>query len=92
MLTSEAVTRGGYTGFIASLTATSQTAETAEASTNFTIGKPYSLYAKLPSTIDVDKPANMTFNAYDGLGKETPLALRWSVDRKSTRLNSSHWS
>ncbi len=81
MLTSEAVTRGGYTGFIASLTATSQTAETAEASTNFSIGKPYSLYAKLPSTIDVDKPANMTFNAYDGLGKETPLALRWSVSR-----------
>lgn len=81
MLTSEAVTRGGYTGFIASLTATSQTAETAETSTNFSIGKPYSLYAKLPSTIDVDKPANMTFNAYDGLGKETPLALRWSVSR-----------
>ncbi|MDE6854505.1 MAG: hypothetical protein K2J38_05560, partial [Muribaculaceae bacterium] len=85
MLTSEAVTSGGYTGFIASLTATSQTAETAEARTDFTIGKPYSLYARLPLAIDVDKPANMTFYAYDGMGKETPLALRWSVSRQNDK-------
>ncbi len=72
-----------YTDFVAQITVTSLTAETAETSKSFTTGKPYSLAVTVPVMADSDKPVPMTVKAFDANGLEKPIAVKWQLCDKA---------
>lgn len=68
-----------FTDFVADITVTSKTAETASTSRRFTTGKPYVLTATVPSAVNSDKALNIRPEALNSDGVSTPIALRWEV-------------
>ncbi|MDE5662249.1 MAG: hypothetical protein K2I04_06465, partial [Muribaculaceae bacterium] len=79
-----------YTDFIAEVTVTSATAETAETTRAFTTGKPYTLTATCGQTADSDKPFTLNVAAYDADGNEAAVAFRWRLtDREKVPAQPS---
>lgn len=68
-----------YSDFIADIVVTTQTAETATTSKNFTLGKPYVLEAPANGAIDTDNMYKVTFRAFDANGTGAQLPLRWTL-------------
>lgn len=69
-----------FEDFIISAVVTSRSAETAETSRNFTIGKPYFLdVTRAPRTADTSSPVEITFGATDANDKEVPVAVNWQI-------------
>ncbi len=69
-----------FTDFIIEADITSATAETAKASRNFTIGKPYSLaMSRTPRCADTSAPVEALFEAYNADNEQADIAVRWSL-------------
>lgn len=73
-----------YTDYCLAIKATSTAAETAEASTYFTTGAPYTLSADFPEQICVDKPIDTIIKATDANGETALLELEWTIVGAST--------
>lgn len=74
-----------YTDFIAEVLVTSQSAETAETSRAFTLGKPYTLIVEAPSYANADEPLRFTAEAYDAMGRNAAIPLHWAISRKEDK-------
>lgn len=69
-----------FTDFIIKADVTSAAAETAVASRNFTIGKPYSLaMSRTPRYADTSAPVEALFEAYNADNEAVNIAVRWSL-------------
>lgn len=69
-----------YTDFILEADVTSAAAETAQASRNFTIGKPYGLaVSRTPGRADTSEPVEAIFEAYDADDKPVKISVDWSL-------------
>ncbi len=69
-----------FTDFIIKADVTSAAAETAVASRNFTIGKPYSLaMSRTPRYADTTAPVEALFEAYNADNEAVNIAVRWSL-------------
>lgn len=79
VVTDSIYSKYNYSDFIADIVVTTQTAETATASRNFTLGKPYVLEAPADGAIDTDKLYNVTFRAFDANGNNAQLPLTWAL-------------
>lgn len=67
------------TDYSANITVTAADASTASTVGRFTLGKPYSLMADLPSTHDTSNALKVTFKAMNADGQGAPLAVQWSL-------------
>lgn len=73
-----------YTSFILDAVVTSQAAETAEATRNFTTGKPYTLsMSRTPETADTSRPIQALFEAYNADNEPVNIAVKWSLGMRA---------
>lgn len=76
--------------FIAKITGTSATGETASAQSPFSLGKPMEIVLNLDnSNIDVSKSVNLDIKAYDAESKAMDIPMIWSIKDKSDTLIAS---
>ncbi len=69
----------GSRNFTAEITATTLNAETAQATTNFTTGKPLQLAAEFPRQADGATETTARILAYNAAGEQQSVAVRWSL-------------
>ncbi len=72
-----------FRDFFVAVTVTSLDGSTVDTSRSFTTGKPYVIQASAPFTVvDGSKPVAVNFSAYDAMGKDVALTLKWKLADK----------